>query len=366
LKLQQSYDENEARRLAALDSFDILDTPREKDFDDVAALASAICQTPIAVVNLIGDGRQFFKAEVGLGVRSTPLESSFCAKAILEQDFLVVPDATMDARFDCNPLVTGEPRLRFYAGALLKTQAGEAVGTVCVLDFRPRDLSPLQEQTLRVLAGQVMKQLELRRALADLARAKEEQQLVNLELGHRIKNMLAVIMSIATQTLRGVTERDAVAAFDRRLRALAETHELLLKEDWRHVPIRSIVERLAAIHGGMGTIEVEGPGVLLGPKAALSVSMILHELATNALKYGALSRDGGSVSIAWRIEAEGAEPTLKLSWRESGGPAPKEEVSDGFGSRLIARGIVGEGGVEKRMLQTGLAVEFSAPLAAVA
>lgn len=159
-------DETEAARLAALDAYEILDTPPEDSFDEVAQLASETCGTPIAVVNLIGEGRQFFKAEVGLGVRSTPLESSFCAKAILENEFLVVPDATKDPRFDCNPLVTGEPGLRFYAGALLRTNEGHAIGTVCVLDFQPREITPLQERTLRVLARQVMKQLELRRALA--------------------------------------------------------------------------------------------------------------------------------------------------------------------------------------------------------
>ena len=164
--------EREAARLAALRSYDVLDTPREQDFDDIAELASAICGTPIAVVNLIGEDRQFFKAEVGLGIRETPLDSSFCARAILEQDFLLVPDATRDSRFDCNPLVTGEPHLRFYAGALLKTDAGLPVGTVCVLDYRPRDLTEVQIKTLRVLARQAMAQLELRLALKE-RRAEE-------------------------------------------------------------------------------------------------------------------------------------------------------------------------------------------------
>ncbi|MCX7178248.1 MAG: PAS domain S-box protein, partial [Proteobacteria bacterium] len=155
----------EEHRLAALYQFDILDTPREQAFDDVARLASDICETPIAVVNLIGDGRQFFKAEVGLGVRETPLESSFCAKAILEEDFMIVPDATKDPRFVGNPLVTGESGLRFYAGALLKTDAGLPIGTLCVLDTRPRELTALQQRTLRMLAEQVMVQLKLRLAL---------------------------------------------------------------------------------------------------------------------------------------------------------------------------------------------------------
>jgi signal transduction histidine kinase len=157
--------EREAKRLQALRRYDILDTPRETAFDEIAQLAAEICGTPIAVVNLIDEGRQFFKAEVGLGVRETPLETSFCAKAILEDEFLLVPDATRDTRFDCNPLVTGEPGLRFYAGALLKTPEGLPIGTLCVLDMEPKALSALQQRTLQVLARQVMSQLDLRLSL---------------------------------------------------------------------------------------------------------------------------------------------------------------------------------------------------------
>ncbi|WP_408146600.1 PAS domain S-box protein [Caballeronia glebae] len=156
----------ERSRLAALARYDVLDTPREEAFDEIASLAAAICRTPIAVVNFIGESRQFFKAEVGLGVRETPLDSSFCAKALLEEAFLVVPDATIDPRFSCNPLVTGEPNLRFYAGALLKTEDGLPIGTLCVLDFEPRSLDPVQEQALKVLARQTMAALKLRRAAA--------------------------------------------------------------------------------------------------------------------------------------------------------------------------------------------------------
>lgn len=166
-------DDPEKRRLAALAGYDIMDTPREAAFDEVAALAAKLCDVPIAVVNLVADRRQFFKAEVGLGVRETPFESSFCAKAILEQDFLLVPDATQDPRFDCNPLVVNEPHLRFYAGALLKTADGLPIGTLCVLDYRPRQLTNLQQEVLRVLARQVMTQLELRRALAERSRQLE-------------------------------------------------------------------------------------------------------------------------------------------------------------------------------------------------
>ncbi|GGE90489.1 PAS domain S-box protein [Sphingomonas prati] len=173
--------EREADRLAALARYAVLDTPREQSFDELAGLTARLCDAPIAVINLIGEGRQFFKAEVGLGVRETPLESSFCAKALLEDDFLLVPDTTRDARFVRNPLVTGEPHIRSYAGALLKTDDGLPIGTLCVLDYRPREWTILQQDTLRVLARQVMAQLDLRRAIHErdrrhqVALANEEQ-----------------------------------------------------------------------------------------------------------------------------------------------------------------------------------------------
>jgi PAS domain S-box-containing protein len=158
-------EERERQRLRALEAYDILDTQREPAFDEIAQLAADICGTPIAVVNLVANDRQFFKAEVGLGVRETPLETSFCAHAILESDFLEVPDATKDKRFECNPLVTGDAHLRFYAGAVLKSAEGWAIGTLCVLDTVPKQLTELQQRTLKVLARQVMAQLDARREL---------------------------------------------------------------------------------------------------------------------------------------------------------------------------------------------------------
>lgn len=166
----------EAERLAALHAYDILDTAREPAFDDITALVARICEAPIAMVNLIDADRQWFKSEVGLGVRETPLETSFCRHALLEQDRLVVPDATRDARFECNPLVTAAGGLRFYAGVLLKDEAGLPLGTLCVLDTqaRPGGLTDIQAEALEVLARQVMNLLNLRRALAAGRRADQD------------------------------------------------------------------------------------------------------------------------------------------------------------------------------------------------
>lgn len=132
---------NQEARLAALHDYEILDTPHEAEFDAIVRLVATICRTPIAVVNLIDENRQWFKAEVGLGVRQTPLDTSICAHAILEHDLLVVPDTQLDHRFADNPLVTGNPHLRFYTGALLKTSSQLPIGTLCVLECSHASLS---------------------------------------------------------------------------------------------------------------------------------------------------------------------------------------------------------------------------------
>ncbi|OLP50280.1 GAF domain-containing protein [Allorhizobium taibaishanense] len=669
LVIDDLAEQRERRRLAALRSYDILDTPREKDFDDIAALAARVCATPIAVVNLIEDNRQFFKAEVGLGVRETPFDSSFCARAILEDDFLIVPDARDDHRFKSNPLVTGEPHLRFYAGAVLKTSDDLPIGTVCVLGFEPQELDALQQDTLKILARQVMVQLELRKALKEKAReadvqrrlserrlarvtameqqdersrnaqaagrigtfeldvktnamlvsrefcrifgiperasylateiedrviqedrvmrsnlinrrdgtaspdvdyriiraddeelrwisrrarfvhddkgeisrmvgvvfdttdaklketkkaallklgdalrsassvheintiaaeiladglcvmragyaaidrsddgialafdyaspgtssiagrhvlsdfpasmerlrqgetlaieditccpwleqeweiyrslgvaamlkipilkggnlvgvffaheekprgwsqdemdfargvadrtyaalakvqAEEEQELLNHELSHRLKNTMAMVQALAGQTLKDVTEKEAVNAFIARLHALGAAHDVLLQQNRSVARMRDVIEKVLGLHAEGNRICLEGPDLALGPKAGLSLSLLLHELATNALKYGALSNDVGQVSVQWQIADLDGVATLSMTWTESGGPPVVEPTRKGFGSRLIRMGLAGNGNSHKQYHASGLIASFSAPLATI-
>ena len=582
-------------RSATLARYDILDTPTEQAFDDIARLAAAICEVPIAVVNLIADDRQWFKAEVGLGVRETPLETSFCAKAILEHDFLEVPDATQDPRFDCNPLVTAEDGLRFYAGALLKTEQGQAIGTVCVLDTvsRPGGLSELQRFTLTTLATQVMTQLECRRIAkqerqarlalesgrsrfeavfdsaidyaivvmdrngcvtdwnegairilgwspdeaigrdlgffftpedreraipqremsdalakgrgvderwhirqsgerfwangemmplqgaageaigfvkvlrdrtearliqehlaqqderlqmalsasgsvglwdwmvasdllhgdANFARlygldvattaaglteeqyqehvvpedlgplrarirgvfergedflveyrvaapgqplrwieckgrmvpdaagrpyrfsgtavdvtvrkvAEDQKQLLMDEMAHRVKNTFTMVQALAYQTLRDV-DPTISAALQTRLVALSRAHEMLLQRNWTSTSIMALIERVLRLEAERGRFRLDGPDFEVQPQAALSLSLLLHELATNAVKYGALSVEGGDVSLIWGFEGD----QFRLLWTEQGGPPVRPPERKGFGSKLVGMGL---------------------------
>ena len=167
---------HEKTRLAALHSYNILDTLPEKEFDDIVRLAAAICEVPVALISLVDQDRQWFKASVGTEITQTPLNLSFCAHALGQPELFIIPDLTQDVRFSHNPLVVGGSCVRFYAGAPLLTPEGEALGTLCVLDGHPRTLSGEQQEALRILSRQVMAQLELRRRIAAQERLIKERE----------------------------------------------------------------------------------------------------------------------------------------------------------------------------------------------
>jgi len=166
---------SESARLAALHSLGILDTPPEEAFDDLATLAASVCQVPIALISLVDRDRQWFKSRAGWTTEETPRDISFCAHAILQPDLLVVSDAAADERFVDSPLVTDEPAVRFYAGAPLVTPDGHALGALCVMDHRPRQLTQEQARALRILGRQATALLAQRRSLAELTRITEER-----------------------------------------------------------------------------------------------------------------------------------------------------------------------------------------------
>lgn len=197
---------NEAERLAALYRYRILDTAAEAEFDDFTNLAAHICEVPIALISLVDADRQWFKSRLGLDIAETPRDIAFCSHAIHDQGVFEVGDAREDARFLDNPMVTGAPGIRFYAGAPLVTDHGEAIGTLCVIDTAPRRISPAQKKALATLGRQVMGKLDLRRLVA-------RERDVNLTLTSQVR-FQKVLLNSARAAVMSITGRGVVSSFN--------------------------------------------------------------------------------------------------------------------------------------------------------
>jgi PAS domain S-box-containing protein len=211
---------------------------------------------------------------------------------------------------------------------------------------------------VRTLGEQVGRVLERKRT-------EEHQQLLLNELNHRVKNTLAVVQSVANQTFRGIADPATKQAFESRLSALAAAHDLLTTENWESAALVDVVRKTGAGCGAdESRVSIEGPDIRVPPKTAVSLAMALHELCTNATKYGGLSTAEGKVTVSWSIESSVDGPQLRLLWRESGGPPVSAPTSRGFGSRMIERALASElGGIVRLDFHAeGLQCLVEAPL----
>jgi two-component sensor histidine kinase len=196
----------------------------------------------------------------------------------------------------------------------------------------------------------------------------DRQRLLMHELGHRMKNTLSVVQSIATQSLRNATSLDdASEKLQARIAAYSKAHDILLQKNWVSATLGNIVEAARVNIGmeGSGRIQVEGPDVELGPQAALSFSLVLHELLTNACKYGALSNEEGMIHLSWTIEHRRTEDFLVAKWRETGGPAVARPTRKGFGSRLIVSSLTAYGEVDVLYEPPGFVLMLDVPLSKI-
>jgi len=348
------------RRLAALYELEILDTERETEFDELARLAAAICDTPIGVVNLIDADRQWFKAEVGLGVRSTPLDTSLCSHIILQDGFVEIADTLEDARMADNPLCAGEHGLRFYAGAVLRSEDGLPLGTLCVLDRAPRELTQFQRGAVEALARQATRLLDLRLAL-------KRQELLAREIDHRVKNSLAAIGGIVRmQSARSDNPevKEALAAVQSRLAAVTALHEQL-HQDSRGgaLDIGEYLTRLGShlqplLHDGV-ILQAGGDPLAVSSHLASTIGLVVNEFVANSGKYAQGVR-------CVRIEGRRGGASYTLTCVDDGMADAQTlaaiRTSTGLGARIITASAKALGGAADWKLGTpGLALEVTFP-----
>jgi PAS domain S-box-containing protein len=211
-------------------------------------------------------------------------------------------------------------------------------------------------------SGVVTRILSVSRDISELRAAMEQEHLLNGELSHRLKNTLAVVQAIASQTLGSATNEDAMASFTSRLGALSAAHSVLVSGHWSAAALRDVAEAALASFDQGQRFQMAGPDLTVGPRATLSLSLLLHELATNAMKHGALSVPGGHIRLDWTLHHEAEEPMLVMRWAERGGPPAREPERRGFGSRIIRMGLTGAGDVELDYGAEGLTARFSATI----
>ena len=256
---------NENERLRALAQLDILDTLEEQTYDDLTSLASQICDTPIALVSLVDRDRQWFKSHHGLPARETPREYAFCAYAIHGDEIFIVNDSDKDERFHDNPLVAGEPHVKFYAGVPLLLDNNMRVGTLCVIDNHPRDLSEAQKLALEALSRQVVSQLELRlkvKQFKGLDRAKDEFIAM---ISHELRTPLTAIngsLALLTKTMRGEMNSKAASMMD-----------IAFRNTERLLSIVNDILDVAKIDAGKFVLEMQPFDLLALIKDAVSLNM---------------------------------------------------------------------------------------------
>jgi two-component sensor histidine kinase len=334
-------------RVAALHRYEIFDSASETDFSDFVQIASDICNTPIAAINLIDSDRHWTLTGVGHGDQELPLNHSICAQAILQTDLFVVPDLASDLRFHDNPLVRDGPRLRFYASALLQTPAGLPIGTVCVLDHTPRPdgLSTRQRFTLQALARQIMTQLELRRAMLDIihgntARDKlqaslDEKDVLLKEVHHRVKNNLQLISSLLSLQASRIADPTMASLFEdsrNRVRSMAMVHENLYRAgNFAEIAMQAHILTLCShLHRAycLSRVDIvaDSDDVTLDLDQAISCGLIINELVSNALKHAFPDERVGRITVKFGIAPDG---TCSLTVTDDGVGLPGDvDVTD--------------------------------------
>ena len=331
---------DEAARLRALERYDILDTEREQAYDDFTALAAHICGTPMALIGLIDNRRQWFKSTVNMDGDETPRELTFCAHTLVDNKLLVVPDTFQDHRFHDHPSVIGAPKIRFYAGAPIVTADGYGLGTLCVIDDQPRTLTAEQTGALEALSRQVMAHLELRRAKRSLREAEQVKQQFVAHVSHELRTPLTSIRGALALVLDGdphVDEdsRELLGAAHRNAnRLLALVNDLLdlervgsgeLSIEKRECTLVAAIDRAAdtvkPIAADAGVTLAIAPTDLQLHADPDRLAQVVVNLLANAIRF---SPRGGTVTVG--VEHDACEVRLTIDDQGPGVPAAFRET----------------------------------------
>lgn len=340
--------DNEAKRLDALRSYAVLDTLPEKHFDDITELASMICDMPIVLISLVDKDRQWFKSKVGLNADETPRDVAFCAHAILDHNnTLIVEDALQDARFADNPLVTAGPTARFYAGAPLVTPEGFALGTLCLIDHKPRTLTPLQLRALTILSHKVMTELELRRSInmldknygkmtglmENLADSNKELEIFTQVASHDLQEPLRSIVGLSD--LLDDEHGDAMPAEARNyvqmIKSSSQRMIFMVRDMLEYARMDAIAPQLPTKFSAQEELDtvLAQLGDIINQKRAVITASALPELSGNNLQFARILQN--LVGNAIKYQAPHSQPLVHISCKDIGTHWQFEVQDNGIG-----------------------------------
>jgi two-component sensor histidine kinase len=357
-------------RLLAVRAGGLLDTPPEEGFDRLTRIASRLLETP-TLISLVDADRQFFKSQHGLPeryatTRQTPLSHSFCQHVVTSGRPFVVEDARLDARVKDNQAVP-ELGVIAYAGVPLRAPGGAVIGSLCAIGYTPRTWTDADVTTLSDIAEIASSEISLRHEIAERKRAEQGQFLLIRELNHRVRNTLATVQAVIQLSLASAPSmesfRESIGA---RIASLARVHTMLADQQWSTTTFREVLANELEPYQKDGQIEMTGPELRLSSESAVILAMVLHELTTNASKYGALSGAKGRVRLNWTLSHNANGQRLALDWRESGGPALSAPGRGGFGTLLLNRLLKGplQGNISFDPAPDGMRVRLEAMLPA--
>ena len=335
--------DNEADRLGELHGLCILVTGKDERFDRITRLVSEVLDVPIVLVSLVDESREWFKSTIGTEIVEIERDHGFCAHGILQNgtNAFTVLDALDDERFATHPFVAGGPMLRFYSGAPLISEAGHKIGMLCLHDIKPRpDFGEHQQQLLKKFAAITMDEINFHRSEA-------ERKLLIGELSHRVKNLYSTINSMARSSMKtGQTAADYVESFTGRLSAMSAAHEKLVDNSWNSVNVLDVVQTVISAHQNSynSKLVLQIPNLSLDKNLIQTLALCIHELATNAIKYGALKYEKGQVFLRVTRTVVGANFHDVFVWREVGAPPPEIPTQKGFGHRMLESAVRSAGG----------------------